>query len=164
MLNLSAELKGLGEVGKRLAKLERGAREDILEVASRLSGLLLVMEMHKRVPVDTGRDYRSIRYQVIRSGDAVEVEAGPQPGFAEIERGRLQDPQVYDPIIEAIGSPIGRGRGYKRAALAAATPEIKRSIVAILQAALDGRRSLDAAAGRLKPAELEDWAGDVLLE
>ncbi len=163
MLFLRAELEGLGEVGKRLARLERGAREDILEIAARQSGHLLVMAMLDRVPVETGRDYRSIRFQVQRSGDAAAVEAGPQPGFAEIERGRLQDPQHYDPIIEAIGSPIGRGLRYKQKALAAASPEIRRTIVAILQAALEGRRSLDAAAGRLAPSDLEDWAGDVLL-
>lgn len=128
---VEAAIKALEKVGERV---QRAARTTAGSVAAEI----VLEEVHERTPVLTGRLHRSESAAVAVDADTVKIWVGPQPGFAEIERGRLQDPEQYGEIIEEKGTPIGRARGFHKKAAQAAFPKVREAVAAILAAAATG--------------------------
>lgn len=146
---LRVKVTGVTEVEKEFKRIDDAVMEaKTLEIAARAGGVLWMMEVHRTTPVETGRLYRSLRFQTAPDPERVVIELGPEPGYDEFERGRLQDPQRYDPIIEAIGTPAGRAQAYKEKARQKVLPQIRQTILAILKAAVEGRQNQFLDIGR----------------
>lgn len=143
MLQVRAEIKGVGAAVAALDKLGRTVRGALTTAGSVAAGIV-EEEVEQRVPVLTGLLQSSMQSAVGIEADRVRIWIGPREGM---ERKGYGDPAKYGEIIEIQGSPAGRGRGFMKRSAQAAAPRVVAAVTAILRAAVTGNVFVGRAEG-----------------
>jgi len=133
-LQVRLEVRGMRGVTAALDRIGQSART-ALRTAGSVGAGIVEEEVHKRVPVLTGLLDRSMQSAVGVEPDMIRIWIGPRE---DMEVPGYGDPAEYGEIIEAKGSPAGRGKAFMKQSAQAAAQPVVTAVVAILRAAVTG--------------------------